>query len=152
MLCRTILTIIGQPSSKSGGNSIKVDLTKGYPNSVVMFTYRAYVWSRTSAVQQVYQTKNNPTVGDIYRLITTPDSSQRNERLDRYNLSADGLGCSFWLYRLILRLENAGYLEDRTAEHVWNFMQFFYINGQVQYPAVINGERYGTFYYTSVMS
>jgi hypothetical protein len=42
-----------------------------------------------------------------YRLIKTPDSSQRNERLDRYNLSVDGLGCSYWLYRLILRLEDA---------------------------------------------
>lgn len=125
--------------------SIKVDMAPvSNENGVLQFTYKGYDVTDRAAFRVKYPTINNPTVQQIYNLLTTPD--QKNIRMDRYRFSPQGNGCAFWTFTFISKMESMGYLAPDTANQVWGYMQHFYVGNVSQGPPQVQGERNGTFY------
>jgi hypothetical protein len=125
--------------------SIKVDMTplSDY-KGVLQFVYKGYAVTERAAFRVQYPTINDPTVEQIYNLLTIPD--QNNVRMDRYKFSPQGNGCAFWIFTFLLKMEARGYLAEGTANEVREYMKYFYVRNVSQGPAQVQGERQGTFY------
>lgn len=79
-------------------------------------------------------------------LLSLPDP-RNNQRLDRYCFNDLGVGCGYWTYRFVERLEESNYIAKGTAAYVYDVMKWFYIGGTAAYPAQVTGEQPGTFYH-----
>jgi hypothetical protein len=127
---------------------IKVDLTRGTVSpTVVMVLYIADTTFESPAFTHAFKTSGSPTVRQIVELISTPDRARNDERLDRYAFSEQGNGCAYWIKRLVLRMEDCGYVDAGCSESAWELMGWFYEHGKAACKLVIAGEREGTFYF-----
>jgi hypothetical protein len=125
--------------------SVKVDMTPGADGStgVILFAPKPYLQTDKAVFDIKFPTLNNPTVQQIYDLITTPDPYNNNQTLERYRFTADGDGCRYWIYRFILRVEQAGYLAQGTAGQVYQYVCNFWTSPTQYTPLAI---AIGTFY------
>jgi hypothetical protein len=127
---------------------IKVDLTRGTVTpTVIMVLYIADTSFGSPPFTHAFTTRGTPTVEQIVDLISTPDRERNNERLDRYAFTEQGNGCAYWIKRLILRMEDYGYVDEGCSEQAWELMGWFYEQGKAVCKLVIAGEREGTFYF-----
>lgn len=126
--------------------SVMVDMIPVNMNNtgMIQFHHKNYDVSNRVDFRLKYPTINNPTVQQIYNILTTPD--QANVRLDRYKFSPQGNGCAFWTVTFLTKMETLGYLAQGTAAQVWGYMQYYYIGNVAQGPVEVQGERQGTFY------
>ena len=97
----------------------------GYSEMGVLFlSEEDYGYSPSSAYRRRSLVMGNPTVGDVLDLIFATDES--NIKLDRYKLSPTGQGCAYWVYKLMERIERAGYIEHGESEAVFEDIQWFW--------------------------
>jgi hypothetical protein len=67
------------------------------------------------------------TVGEILDLIF---DVKTDIKLSCYKLSPTGQGCAYWTYRLMERIEDAGYIETGASAAVLEEIQWHWANNQ----------------------
>jgi hypothetical protein len=134
--------------SASAKGFIKVDMTPVLNNQgLIQFHHQPCDVTDTADKPEFrtgHPTINNPTVQQIYNLLTT--AGQNNVTLDRYKFTDEGNGCAFWVVTFLERLEAEGYLAQGTASQVWGYMQYYYLDNASQGQVQVQGEWQGTFY------
>jgi hypothetical protein len=112
----------------------------GYLEMGVLFlSEKNYGYSARGAYQRRSSIMGNPTVGDVLDLIFNTD--ENNIKLDCYKLSPTGQGCAYWVYKLMERIERAGYIERGEAGATFEDIQWLWDDGHRQYKLGLQNRK-----------